>query len=200
MGGWGRMEIPTPQVAATSSFCGGTILSEALHSLQCFPVIFYGCQNAGPEQSDSQDEDALMRSLFHAPLPVWTWREYCTVLGHFTVISSWVRSLQQDPIQWAPVTNIYISGQSMFRTEFIDKLNLKKLATGFSLTKLGLSTGRPFCGSQARTWMVTFIFLYLYFLITANILKFRHNLPSLYITSAYARKWLLKGLSYWILL
>ena len=43
-----------------------------------------------------------------------------------------------------------------------------------------------------------FIFLRLYFLITANILKFRHNLPSLYITSAYARKRLLKGLSYWI--
>ena len=29
--------------------------------------------------------------------------------------------LQQDPIRWAPVTNIYISGQPMFRTEFIDK-------------------------------------------------------------------------------
>ena len=29
--------------------------------------------------------------------------------------------LQQDPIRWAPVTNIHISGQQMFRTEFIDK-------------------------------------------------------------------------------
>ena len=94
MGEWGRMGISTPQVAATSSFCGGTILSEALHSLWCFPVIFYGCRNAGPEQSDSQDEDALMRSLFHAPLPVGAWREYCAVLWHFTVISLRVRSLE----------------------------------------------------------------------------------------------------------
>ena len=46
-----------------------------------------------------------------------------------------------------------------------DKLNLKKLATGLSLTKLGLSAGRPFRSSRAGTRMVTFIFLYFYFYI-----------------------------------
>ena len=73
--------------------------------------------------------------------------------------------LQQDPIRWVLVTNIYISRQPMFRMEFIDKWNLKKLATGLSLTKLGLSTGCPFCRSRAGTQMVTFISLYFYFYI-----------------------------------
>ena len=37
-----------------------------------------------------------------------------------------------------------------------------------------------------------------YFLITINILKFRHELPELHIISAYRPKRLLKGISNWI--
>ena len=41
-------------------------------------------------------------------------------------------ALQRDLKLWAPGTSEYINGQPTFKTEFIAKWNLKKLATGLS--------------------------------------------------------------------
>ena len=143
-----------------------------INSLWLAKAMMFVCQRGlcVAHHLDCSDDD--LASLIAAKPMVLTDRPLVKITRRLTsrvrlasVNRAFNSILQQDPIRWALVTNIYISGQPMFRTEFIDKWNLKKLATGLSLTKSGLSTGRPFCRSRAGTRMVTFIFLYFYFYI-----------------------------------